>query len=80
MLKYEWIYSQLLTQIQAGTLQSGAKLPSIRQLSQQFSCSKSTILTALKNLRISILSMYYRKAATMLLTISYPYNHRKEIT
>ena len=50
MLKYEWIYSQLLTQIQAGTLQSGAKLPSIRQLSQQFSCSKSTILTALKKL------------------------------
>ncbi len=40
MLKYEWIYSQLLTQIQTGSLQAGAKLPSIRQLSQQFSCSK----------------------------------------
>ncbi|WP_336638281.1 PLP-dependent aminotransferase family protein [Lysinibacillus fusiformis] len=50
MLKYEWIYSQLMTQIQAGTLPSGAKLPSIRQLSQQYSCSKSTILTSLKKL------------------------------
>ncbi|MGY4797821.1 aminotransferase-like domain-containing protein [Lysinibacillus fusiformis] len=50
MLKYEWIYSQLLTQIQTGSLHAGAKLPSIRQLSQQFSCSKSTILTSLKKL------------------------------
>lgn len=50
MLKYEWIYSQLLTQIQTGSLQAGAKLPSIRQLSQQFSCSKSTILASLKKL------------------------------
>lgn len=50
MLKYEWIYSQLLTQIQTGSFQAGAKLPSIRQLSQQFSCSKSTILASLKKL------------------------------
>ncbi|WP_155593347.1 PLP-dependent aminotransferase family protein [Lysinibacillus cavernae] len=50
MLKYEWIYSQLLAQIQTGALQSGSKLPSIRQLTQQFSCSKSTILTSLKKL------------------------------
>lgn len=51
MLKNEWIYSQLKTQIQeAGMLQAGAKLPSIRKLSQQFSCSKSTILTSLRKL------------------------------
>lgn len=50
MHKYEWIYSQLRTQIHAGTLQAGAKLPSIRKLSQQFSCSKSTILTSLRKL------------------------------
>ncbi len=50
MLKYEIIYSKLLNQIQLGALQVGAKLPSIRQLSQEFSCSKSTILTALRKL------------------------------
>ena len=50
MLKYEWIYIKLRTQIQTGTLQAGAKLPSIRKLSQQFSCSKSTILTSLRKL------------------------------
>lgn len=50
MLKYEIIYSKLLNQIQLGALQAGAKLPSIRQLSQEFSCSKSTILTALRKL------------------------------
>ncbi|TQR34297.1 PLP-dependent aminotransferase family protein [Lysinibacillus sphaericus] len=50
MFKYELIYSKLLNQIQTGALQSGAKLPSIRHLSQEFSCSKSTILTALRKL------------------------------
>ena len=76
MLKYEWIYSQLLTQIQTGSLHAGAKLPSIRQLSQQFSCSKSTILTSLKNWRISILSMHCLKVATMLSIISCPSNRK----
>ncbi|WP_232698672.1 GntR family transcriptional regulator [Brevibacillus daliensis] len=33
MLKYERIYQSLLQQIQAGELQAGAKLPSIRNLS-----------------------------------------------
>ncbi|MET4563398.1 DNA-binding transcriptional MocR family regulator [Lysinibacillus parviboronicapiens] len=50
MLKYDFIYNQLIQQIQTGTLLAGAKLPSIRNLSQQFSCSKSTVLTALKKL------------------------------
>ncbi|MFC0272359.1 PLP-dependent aminotransferase family protein [Metabacillus herbersteinensis] len=50
MLKYESICEGLMNQIQTGGLHSGAKLPSIRNLSQHFSCSKSTILTALKRL------------------------------
>jgi DNA-binding transcriptional MocR family regulator len=50
MLKYEWIYQSLLLQIQSGDLPAGAKLPSIRNLSQHYSCSKSTILAALKRL------------------------------
>ncbi|UNK17891.1 PLP-dependent aminotransferase family protein [Paenibacillus sp. N3/727] len=50
MLKYELIYDELRHQIQTGDLHSGAKLPSVRNLSQHFSCSKSTILAALKKL------------------------------
>ncbi|MBS4190530.1 PLP-dependent aminotransferase family protein [Bacillus sp. FJAT-49705] len=50
MLKYELIYSKLMNKIQTGTLQAGAKLPSIRNLSQAFSCNKSTVMTALKKL------------------------------
>ncbi|WP_374964762.1 PLP-dependent aminotransferase family protein [Lysinibacillus sp. RS5] len=50
MLKYELIYSKLMNQIQTGALQAGAKLPSIRTLSQEFFCSKSTILKALEKL------------------------------
>ncbi|WP_335869434.1 aminotransferase-like domain-containing protein [Bacillus sp. 2205SS5-2] len=50
MLKYESIGEDLRYQITIGDLKSGAKLPSIRNLAQSYSCSKSTILTALKNL------------------------------
>lgn len=50
VLKYESIYQSLLMQIQSGKFSTGAKLPSIRNLTQQYSCSKSTVLTALKKL------------------------------
>ncbi|MDD1516136.1 aminotransferase-like domain-containing protein [Priestia megaterium] len=50
MLKYEKIYQSLLQKIQSGDFPAGAKLPSIRGLSQQYICSKSTILAALKRL------------------------------
>ncbi len=50
MLKYESIYQSLLMQIQSGIFSTGAKLPSIRNLTQQYHCSKSTALTALKKL------------------------------
>lgn len=50
MLKYESIYQSLLMQIQSGIFTTGAKLPSIRNLTEQYHCSKSTVLTALKKL------------------------------
>lgn len=50
MLKYESIYQSLLMQIQSGIFATGAKLPSIRNLTEQYHCSKSTVLTALKKL------------------------------
>ncbi|MEI4529253.1 PLP-dependent aminotransferase family protein [Priestia megaterium] len=50
MLKYETIYHSLLQKIQSGDFPAGAKLPSIRSLSHQYICSKSTIISALKRL------------------------------
>ncbi|MEH7611699.1 PLP-dependent aminotransferase family protein [Gottfriedia acidiceleris] len=50
MLKYEYVYQSLLTQIQSGELKAGSKIPSIRNLANQFSCSNSSILTALEKL------------------------------
>ena len=50
MHKYETIYQSLLLQIQTGKLEAGSKLPSIRNLTQLYSCSKSTVLSALKRL------------------------------
>lgn len=50
MLKYESIYQSLLMQIQSGIFATGAKIPSIRTLTEQYDCSKSTVLTALKKL------------------------------
>lgn len=46
MLKYESIYQSILMQIQSGIYATGAKLPSIRNLTEQYHCSKSTVLTA----------------------------------
>ncbi|PFH88713.1 PLP-dependent aminotransferase family protein [Bacillus sp. AFS088145] len=50
MLKHEYVYQTLLTQIQAGELKAGTKIPSIRKLAELFSCSKSSILAALEKL------------------------------
>lgn len=50
MRKYEEIYDQLYSQIEAGHLLPGARLPSVRTLSRQFGVSKSTILQALDKL------------------------------
>ncbi|WP_088014643.1 PLP-dependent aminotransferase family protein [Gottfriedia acidiceleris] len=50
MLKHEYVYQTLLTQIQGGQLKAGTKIPSIRKLAELFSCSKSSILAALEKL------------------------------
>ncbi|MCK0473974.1 PLP-dependent aminotransferase family protein [Halalkalibacter sp. APA_J-10(15)] len=50
MLKYESIFNELLRQIQSGEIPAGTKLPSIRKLKQYYSCSISSIQTALKML------------------------------
>lgn len=53
MLKYESIYQSLLTNIQTGKFPAGTKLPSIRDLTKSYSCSISTILTALEKVEYS---------------------------
>ena len=50
MHKYENLLVQLENQIHSGQLKQGGKLPSIRSLSQQYSCSKSTAIAALEEL------------------------------
>lgn len=48
MYKYLAIINFIESQIESGALQEGAKLPSIRELANQFICNKSTIIKALQ--------------------------------
>jgi DNA-binding transcriptional MocR family regulator len=50
MLKYVALFNEFESLIQNGRLKAGFKLPSIRQLSDQHQCSKSTVLKALQEL------------------------------
>ncbi|MDW7615377.1 PLP-dependent aminotransferase family protein [Peribacillus simplex] len=50
MLKYEALFNEFESLIQNGQLKAGFKLPSIRRLSEQHQCSKSTVLKALQEL------------------------------
>ena len=45
--KYHEIFLNIIQQIEDGQLKRGDKLPSIRQLSQDFHCSKDTVQKAL---------------------------------
>ena len=49
--KYQAVVSFLKKGIESGKFSTGSRLPSIRQLSQDFSCSKDTIQRALLELR-----------------------------
>ena len=44
--KYKRIIDDITQKLQNGELQAGNKLPSIRQLTQTYQCSKNTILKA----------------------------------
>ncbi|MFJ7369298.1 PLP-dependent aminotransferase family protein [Lysinibacillus sp. NPDC098008] len=48
--KYLEIIKDIKAQLTKGILTTGSKLPSVRQLSQQFSCSKNTVLRAYNEL------------------------------
>lgn len=44
--KYNKIIEEMKVQLADGSLVAGSKLPSVRQLSEQFSCSKNTVMKA----------------------------------
>lgn len=48
--KYQQIIHVLKKAIQDGELETGEKIPSVRQLASQFSCSKDTVQRALLDL------------------------------
>ncbi len=48
---YQDIVETIIKDIQNGTLKKGSKLPSIRQLSQNYACSKDTAQRALLELK-----------------------------
>lgn len=50
MSKYQQIIHVLKAAIQDGELETGQKIPSVRQLASQFSCSKDTVQRALLDL------------------------------
>ncbi|WP_407271155.1 PLP-dependent aminotransferase family protein [Radiobacillus sp. PE A8.2] len=48
--KYNKIMEAIKRQLEDGTLVAGSKLPSVRQLSERFSCSKNTVIKAYEEL------------------------------
>lgn len=50
MYKYLSIINFIESQIEFGVLQEGEKLLSIRELANQFTCNKSTVIKALQEL------------------------------
>ena len=49
--KYEQVVAYLKEGIESGTFPTGSRLPSIRNISQDFHCSKDTVQRALLELR-----------------------------
>lgn len=48
--KYQFVMEQIKDRIRCGTIRSGEKLPSIRELSKQLSCSTNTVIRAYNDL------------------------------
>ncbi|GJM79645.1 hypothetical protein HMSSN139_21410 [Paenibacillus sp. HMSSN-139] len=63
-MKYEKVKDDLKQQIHSGALKPGDKLPSIRELSIQWACSKNTIIRAIDELEKDHLIYSVPKAAT----------------
>lgn len=64
--KYVEVVENIKEQLANGVLIAGSKLPSVRQLSEKFSCSKNTVIRAYNELEKEHLIFPNLKVATML--------------
>lgn len=64
--KYLEVVEDIKEQLANGVLLAGSKLPSVRQLSEQFSCSKNTVIRAYNELEKEHLIFSKPKSAIML--------------
>lgn len=78
MTKYEEIVGEIKKGILDGTWKAGYKLPSVRQLSNQFSCSKNTIIMAYKTLEQEHL-IYAKPKSGYYVVNALPTKHRKPL-
>lgn len=62
---YQEIVKTIAKDIQNGNLEKGSKLPSIRQISQTYGCSKDTAQRALLELKYKTIFMPSPKVAIM---------------
>ncbi|ASS68414.1 MULTISPECIES: PLP-dependent aminotransferase family protein [unclassified Paenibacillus] len=51
LIKYEHVRDDLKQRIRSGSIKPGGKLPSIRELSAQWACSKNTVIRAIEELQ-----------------------------
>ena len=64
--KYLEVVEDIKERLANGVLLAGSKLPSVRQLSEQFSCSKNTVIRAYNELEKEHLIFPNPKVAIML--------------
>ena len=64
--KYNEVIDEIKDQLAQGLLIAGSKLPSVRQLSEKFSCSKNTVVKAYEELEKEHLIFQFPKAAIIL--------------
>lgn len=78
MSKYQTIMDDLMRQIEQGQLTEGSKLPSIRQLSQNYDCTKETVQKALVQLKH--LHYIYPIAKSGYYVLASPQQEERDIT
>jgi DNA-binding transcriptional MocR family regulator len=74
--KYETIKSHIKEQLASGTIRSGGKLPSIREISTQFTCSKNTVIRAYDDLENEHLIYSVPKSGYYAVLHSSPADHQ----
>ena len=74
---YQEIVKTIAKDIQNGNLEKGSKLPSIRQISQTYGCSKDTAQRALLELKYQNYIYAVPKSGYYVLAVSYTHLTKK---